>query len=45
MIYDFARALFDSLIKWATATRVVHIVGGGRALADRVRAAIRSRTR
>ena len=45
MIYEIIRALLDSIIKWLSAPRVVRVVGGGARVAERVRAAIRSRTR
>ena len=45
MIYEIIRAVLDSIIKWASARRVVRVVGGGARIAERVRAAIRSRTR
>lgn len=45
MIYEIIRAVLDSIIKWAATPRVVRVVGGGARVAERVRAAIRSRTR
>jgi len=45
VIYEIIRAVIDSLIKWASTPRVVRVVGGGARIAERVRAAIRSRTR
>lgn len=45
MIYEIIRAVLDSIIKWASAPRLVRVVGGGARIAERVRAAIRSRTR
>ena len=45
MIYEIIRAVLDSIIKWLSAPRVVRVVGGGARVAERVRAAIRSRTR
>ena len=45
MIYEIIRAVLDSIIKWASTPSVVRVVGGGARVAERVRAAIRSRTR
>ena len=45
MIYEIVRAVIDSIVKWLSAPRVVRVVGGGSRIAERVRAAIRSRTR
>ena len=45
MIYEIIRAVLDSIIKWLSAPRLVRVVGGGARVAERVRAAIRSRTR
>lgn len=45
MIYALIRALLDSLLEWASRPREVRMVGGGSRFADRVRAAIRARTR
>lgn len=45
MIYEIIRAVLDSIIKWLSAPRVVRVVGGGARVAERVRAAIRTRTR
>lgn len=43
MIYEIVRAVFDSVVKWLSAPRVVRVVGGGSRIAERVRAAIRRR--
>jgi hypothetical protein len=45
VIYEIIRALLDSIIKWASTPSVVRVVGGGARVAERVRAAIRARTR
>ncbi len=45
MIYEIIRAVIDSIVKWASTARVVRVVGGGARVAERVRAAIRRRTR
>lgn len=45
MIYELARALIDSLLSWASRVREVRLVGGGKRIADRVRAEIGRRTR
>lgn len=44
MLYAVCKAIIDSVREWLAQARRVRIVGGGRALADRVRAEIRRRT-
>jgi hypothetical protein len=45
VIYEIVRAVIDSVVKWLSAPRVVRVVGGGSRIAERVRAAIRRRSR
>jgi hypothetical protein len=45
VIYAVLRAIIDSFVEWASKPREVRLVGGGKRLADRVRAAISARTR
>ena len=45
IVYAICKAIFDSVAEWLRSPRVVRVVGGGARVAERVRAAIRARTR
>lgn len=45
IVYAICKAIIDSVAEWLRSPRVVRVVGGGARVAERVRAAIRARTR
>lgn len=45
IVYAICKAIIESVAEWLRSPRVVRVVGGGARVAERVRAAIRSRTR
>lgn len=44
ILYAICKAIVESVAEWLRSPRVVRVVGGGSRVAERVRAAIRSRT-